>query len=1854
MSSFASRPSDRSPQIRRSWRPLLLTDPRRRLRRYLRRAAVAVLALVLIAGLLYLLIPPLLHPHTHLVLITGADYRSAAVAPLEFAAEDAAGFEALQAALYAREGERQPPVVPALSSPEAVSRLVEASRQLSLGDRDALLVYAAAHGVCGDGQAQLLCGNYDPAKPLSGVCSVSDLLRPLTAVGARVKLLILDAGRLSEDALNGAVVNEFPQLLQREVQATGDPQLWVLSASAPLQRSFASAALQRSVFGYFVTLGLGGAADLNQDATVDLAELYRFVSANVAGWTREQSDGAAVQTPVLINGGGRPVDVEPPVLISVSALQPEAVTPSPKQLRTASRSQPFVRIHPAVSPDSLIRPPTPIAQPQSLLPAPLGRHVSVAPPTTPSASSVGKSLASAAGSPAGPPAAAPAAGPAGAGAKPAEAGAKAAPSGAAPAEPGGEKEAAAEGEEAAEKKPPEPQTPPLLIEAWKLRDALEDRDLAAPRPTDFAPELWREFQRQLLFYERQVRAGQGSDDTQIADALRKTILPLQQLLPATETALPDAPPPVAEGIALRIAGRRPASGLDIAQPRSLGLAELAVGHDSAALPAELKTRVEQFDQLAASGQREAFDKWLAELPPEYDQFVEFRTARRLAAAPGVNGETIQDALRTRRLAERVAARSVWVPAWIAPQVDRGDRALLAAERELRDQIGADFTSQARRWLREAVEAYQAAEADAAAVEAAGQLSNELAVRAPFYVSFFRESARVRDAGGPAVEDLKRLFRSMNQLDRLLRRPGAEDLAALRQTCADVQRLRDTLESGLQEARASRLLQPTPVAGDAQRIEVLLSTPLPEADLRLRLLRAVADVDLELTSTFDFLADPASPAQPPDILAEDWRPSLLAAELEYELAKLAAPDDWEGAPALSELDTACEELLRQPADAGEASVTDRFSAHRRFGQALRSFYAALPESLNAAAADHRDLSDADERPTRLQALRAALQASRMAASSDTKSSAAADLQDCLRQAHVYDLLMSQRQRFLLAVADAPADDLAYLADAASHYRQQAAAVPDQPPPQPDVTPRLQVDGPSSVLLTSADRQEFELRFQCDAPPPASAWIVLKYDPELIDVRPVQESKVYREDELRLDLETRQAAAQPWPARAERGPEQQPDPAPATATPDAGRLPNETASAGSEPAAGQYPYRPQQADQPRTFLFPSDGKQTLRLVARRVGTSLRATRLVVKATAGPAYVRHTVEIQLPAPAPVELAVGGVPNSWTTTSDGVLLHPFPNRRIDFRLDLVNHSGQPQSVDVQVRATSQRIVERVPLAAMTPADADRLLDRWGAKEVLAAVSEMALPAEPVATPIAFPKPPDEPPPAKPAPKEAAGGEAAKPAAGSAPAVQELLLVVTDRKTQQRTIRRIQFEPQRPRRFVQARVGYDFQEQRVRIRVSAPNPAVLPPGVLKVRAEFVEPLEEAAERRLEGELRAPDFKTDLYAEIESKPQRIATLLLHVDGYPRAFVFRVPCWVHSVELPEQRDLLDVRIVQLPQGRNYLPVDPVPVRLQVDASDGAFDRPDDVVEVGVDLDRDRELEGEQVVSLRADRQAAVNAVQCAPGGVLTLDTHVDDYLVTLPPAGLQNAPANVVARIIVGARQRWSNVESVVFDALPPRATRIELDPDRLVVQGAELSVLSWVSDDDLSGVAKVEAGLDVQRSGQMATEPKPAEAHLDAAGRWVAKLATADYPPGQYTLLVRATDNLNNSRLFKVRDVRILTEQEAKEEQQKQTNQLAGSVLFGGSAVPQAAVELAPAPKKPDGDAAAKKPEGDAAAKTGLPPEAQRTTTNEQGRFTFPKVPPGDYRVSVKVLLHNKTRQATQDVTIPPPPKRLEPLRFDL
>jgi hypothetical protein len=468
---------------------------------------------------------------------------------------------------------------------------------------------------------------------------------------------------------------------------------------------------------------------------------------------------------------------------------------------------------------------------------------------------------------------------------------------------------------------------------------------------------------------------------------------------------------------------------------------------------------------------------------------------------------------------------------------------------------------------------------------------------------------------------------------------------------------------------------------------------------------------------------------------------------------------------------------------------------------------------------------------------------------------------------------------------------------------------------------------------------------------------------------------------------------------------------------------------------------------------------------------------------------------------------------------------------------------------------------------------------------------------------------------------------------------VVTDRETQRRSIKPVRIRPQRPRRFLQPRVSYDSNRERVLIRVTPEAPARMPPGPpVRVRAEFQEPLEPDAERRLEGELAAGAESVELYAEVASLARRTVTLQLHIDGYPRAFLYRVPCWLHVVDIPESRDPLEARIHALPDGDHYRPGDRIAVHLQVDAPENAFRNGEDVIEVGVDLDRDRELDEETVVALSGDRQVLVFAPRFGEGGTLAVRTEVRDWTLDLPPAGLANSAANVLARVIVGGRQAWSQPREVVFDELPPRVHRATLEPNRDVTQGEELVLTVWATDDELSGVASLEAGLDIDRSGEFAAEPKPVEAYRDpTTGRWSAKLNTGDYPPGQYALLLRVTDQLGNTTYTRFKEIRLLTAEQAAQQEAELRNRVAGNVLFGKRPVPGARLVLKPRLEPSDeGDTDSPKPQR-------IPP----VLSDARGQFDFPEVPPGMYMLRAEVLLYNKIRSVAHAVRVPPPPKNV-------
>lgn len=111
-------------------------------------------------------------------------------------------------------------------------------------------------------------------------------------------VLILDATQITADWHLGMVHNSFAKELENLNQRIKEiPNLIVLSASGPDQKSWVSEELGRTIFSHYILKGLQGHADADQDSRVSALELHNYVSLNVERWAAVNR--GALQTPVM-------------------------------------------------------------------------------------------------------------------------------------------------------------------------------------------------------------------------------------------------------------------------------------------------------------------------------------------------------------------------------------------------------------------------------------------------------------------------------------------------------------------------------------------------------------------------------------------------------------------------------------------------------------------------------------------------------------------------------------------------------------------------------------------------------------------------------------------------------------------------------------------------------------------------------------------------------------------------------------------------------------------------------------------------------------------------------------------------------------------------------------------------------------------------------------------------------------------------------------------------------------------------------------------------------------------------------------------------------------------------------------------------------------------------------------------------------------------------------------------------------------------------------------------------------------------------------------------------------------------
>ncbi len=513
-------------------------------------------------------------------------------------------------------------------------------------------------------------------------------------------------------------------------------------------------------------------------------------------------------------------------------------------------------------------------------------------------------------------------------------------------------------------------------------------------------------------------------------------------------------------------------------------------------------------------------------------------------------------------------------------------------------------------------------------------------------------------------------------------------------------------------------------------------------------------------------------------------------------------------------------------------------------------------------------------------------------------------------------------------------------------------------------------------------------------------------------------------------------------------------------------------------------------------------------------------------------------------------------------------------------------------------------------------------------------LPAEPTPKAIPFPAP-------KPAPPE---GKAAAPAPPKEPpgpktrpdVTHGMACVIRDTAGGKWTWW-IELRPLAPKDYLDPDVSYRLLNRKLVIEVKAPDtdgdgkpnrdvlPSIGPENPIPVVWETAGVLDPGTEMNDQGILGPPDYVARLSAVVESAPDKEIRVWLTVDGYPRAFRYRVKCDRDRQRVDRQRGIGDeIRIIApQPDQAFRAPLDSLSVEFQLDAPEDAFQQPGDMVEVGIDANGDRLLQGEPRRELFADRQARVFLDETAPQGLVRVDTNVGDLMVSLAPGGRKNTAVDVLARLVLpnlrpgGDPIALEKPVPVLLDGGPPEV-QVEV-PGRPVAQGVDVPIS--VETKDLSGVVKMEFGFDVNGSSDLEEDEQPKIVQQkilpprDSDGGytqdWNTTLPTKDLEPGRYRLMVRATDRVNISgKSFQ--EVTI-----AAPVKPSTTSTILGRVVYGDESVPRVEVRI---------------------ENTGL-----RAVTDQDGRFVFKDVPHGAYKLQAKGIARNRFREGSAEITLPGP-----------
>lgn len=1337
----------------------------------------------------------------------------------------------------------------------------------------------------------------------------------------------------------------------------------------------------------------------------------------------------------------------------------------------------------------------------------------------------------------------------------------------------------------------------VTLQSWvSLLDVYDRRDrlnAATPSPRDFAPHMWRLLESEILKRQSTVLFGSESESAAAAGDLAAQWSTSQNFPVTTSTT---------DAAMRRLAEQWPSDQSGSSnEPTVDGRQQV----------------LSKFRELVRRGSKDELQTWLLKQTDD-SEFEELAFAKQVLSDSDLSWQTAVDLLKLRQTSDAAAEFSGRYRLQLQDRLERAERMRLEAERQILYASTRCPDSNALTLILAANEEFSGILTAGELLEQAERLARRYLYNTPSRINDFRRLSDLRVVASPNFELLEEHLECLTNV--LTTIYAAQELSAER-----VQRLNilmSTLQNTQQrlESADQRALQLVPAKGAVDaiqelRIEALGRSALADAESRNHLWAALDNIEPQNQapgkSSSQLLRDVT-------ISPNRWLVVQRHAKLELLRCRLMIcrlPNSSEiTSKAQKAYDAAAAMTVKA---AGFTDATRLTNAWNTFAAAAADIHKRLANQLTERFTAATSAQDSET----LQACLALepglflLPTERLRQLDLPGRVTLSDIRTNAASIHQNDV---QLQRTLLAMMDAPAEEVEQLNRQLTQFKHRSNS---QSEFHVNVAKGIAVKpgeiGVLPVEITNRSGAEIELQ------------LTVEYNETMLAVQAAPGFHVFSAAEVR-DASSQQLLKAKRTLRdlirtasfskEKNGDKSDSDPA-ATSQPIRESV-----------QQGQYPIHASAvSDDPTLVLAPGETR-TIPLSVTCLENSVDVSRIILRFESGDQYFRRDVFAHAPSPLAAQPLFVGTSGTTIESGTGQLLSVFPNSTTSYQLVLDPISKPGSGILVELLALGRPLDSPLPNYAVGLAEAKQILAALDAPKVLARAEALEL-APGVRLPVTLTAPDATAPPATASELTSPEERPVVDSVHTASLAHGVIVQMTDAVGGRVSMVHFPVNVLHPRRYLETHAIFSRADRVFLLSVEAPVVDRLPEDEIQLSLDFDPPLRSGSVRTVLSRQRN---KVTLRADVPPEALGSLRATLAVSDYPAAFSWRVAVEQSGQEIPEDDKTIEIRVVSPKAGTAFqTPNSSMPVELNIIAPPGFPGLVGQEIQVGIDADRDRDLQGESVIDLKSTRGISVQWAGVSDDGRLSFAVTAGPLRISIPSNEFVSQKANLLARISDGRRTVWSLPVPVMFDGAPPMVTRLSSVPAEYQAVSVPLTLFVNATDGDLSGVAEIQAGiLGSDPTAFLATGPQ-AKLTQSSSGDWTGTLDTATLPVGTHSFGVRAIDRVGNASRIMTRTITIVTAEEAARMATEVTNSIRGTVLYGGKPLPgatisvklEAATTAVPTTKTPSADG-----------------ESPSTQTDELGNFLLKDVRVGDYVLTAEALVRGLNRIKTFDVKVMPPP----------